>query len=84
MIACRTQTNVRYEDFKKKALLGKGTFGKVFLAEIEGDTSGKQWAIKAIRKDVLLDFKQVQNTKLEKDILFSCDHPFLVGMEYLF
>jgi len=33
---------------------------------------------------VLLDFKQVQNTKLEKDILFSCDHPFLVGMEYLF
>ena len=75
---------MRYEDFKKKALLGKGTFRKVFLAEIEGDTSGKQWAIKAIRKDVLLDFKQVQNTKLEKDILFSCDHPFLVGMEYLF
>jgi serine/threonine protein kinase len=26
----------------------------------------------------------VQNTRLEKDILFSCDHPFLVGMEYLF
>jgi serine/threonine protein kinase len=26
----------------------------------------------------------VQNTKLEKDILFSCDHPFLVGMDYLF
>jgi serine/threonine protein kinase len=21
---------------------------------------------------------------LEKDILFSCDHPFLVGMDYLF
>jgi len=54
------------------------------LAELRGDTTGKQWAIKAIRKDVLLDFKQVQNTKLEKDILFSCDHPFLVGMEYLF
>lgn len=32
----------------------------------------------------MLDFKQVKNTKLEKDILFSCDHPFLVGMDYLF
>jgi serine/threonine protein kinase len=26
----------------------------------------------------------VKNTQLEKDILFSCDHPFLVGMDYLF
>jgi len=72
------------EDFEKKALLGKGTFGKVFLAQLRGDTTGKQFAIKAIRKDVLLDFKQVQNTRLEKDILFSCDHPFLCGMDYLF
>lgn len=76
--------NRRLEDFQKKALLGKGTFGKVFLATLQGDNSGKQYAIKAIRKDVLLDFKQVQNTRLEKDILFSCDHPFLCGMEYLF
>mmetsp|Transcript_669 Transcript_669/g.1044 ORF Transcript_669/g.1044 Transcript_669/m.1044 type:complete len:109 (-) Transcript_669:3042-3368(-) len=84
MVAFRTANNARLEDFQKKALLGKGTFGKVFLAEMRGDNSGNQWAIKAIRKDVLLDYKQVQNTKLEKDILFSCDHPFLVGMEYLF
>jgi len=51
--------NRRLEDFQKKALLGKGTFGKVFLATLQGDNSGKQYAIKAIRKDVLLDFKQV-------------------------
>ena len=84
MIGSRSNVARRLEDFQKKALIGKGTFGKVFLAELAGDTSGKQYAIKAIRKDVLLDFKQVQNTRLEKDILFSCDHPFLVGMEYLF
>lgn len=64
-------------------LLGRGTFGKVFLAQLPIENN-RQFAIKAIRKDVLLDFKQVANTKLEKDILFSCEHPFLVGMEYMF
>ena len=57
MIGSRSNVARRLEDFQKKALIGKGTFGKVFLAELAGDASGKQYAIKAIRKDVLLDFK---------------------------
>jgi serine/threonine protein kinase len=63
-------------------VLGRGTFGKVYLAELK--INNLYFAIKSIRKDVLLEFDQVNNTKLEKDILFSCDHPFLVGMDYLF
>ena len=63
-------------------LLGRGTFGKVYLAELK--SIAKLYAVKAIRKDVLIEYNQIQNTKLEKDILFSCDHPFLVGMDYLF
>lgn len=63
-------------------LLGRGTFGKVYLAEFY--KTGQLYAVKAIRKDVLIEYNQVQNTKLEKDILFGCDHPFLVGMDYLF
>lgn len=47
-------------------------------------SSKKMYAIKTIRKDVLIEYNQVQNTKLEKDILLSCDHPNLVGMDYLF
>lgn len=74
---------VKHEDFKLLMLLGRGTFGKVFLAELTKHNK-KLYAIKAIRKDVLIEYNQVQNTKLEKDILFSCEHPFLVGMDYLF
>jgi serine/threonine protein kinase len=70
------------EDFKLVTVLGRGTFGKVYLAELK--INNLYFAIKSIRKDVLLEFDQVNNTKLEKDILFSCDHPFLVGMDYLF
>lgn len=42
------------------------------------------YAIKAIRKDVLIEYDQIQSVLLEKDILFSADHPFLCGMDFLF
>jgi len=82
LVGWRNNNTIKYEDFKLIALLGRGTFGKVFLAECKVDK--KQYAIKVIRKDVLIEYNQVKNTQLEKDILLSCDHPFLVGMEYLF
>ena len=37
-----------------------------------------------IRKDVLIEKEQVESTILEKDILFAADHPFLLGMDFLF
>lgn len=70
------------EDFKILLVLGKGTFGKVFLAELKGNK--KLYAIKVIRKDILIEYNQIKNTKLEKDIMFKCQHQFLVGMEFLF
>ena len=40
--------------------------------------------MKSLRKDVLIDYDQIENTKLEKEILLKAQHPFLVGMEYVF
>jgi hypothetical protein len=54
----------------------------VYLAEL--NTNKQLYAIKAIRKDVLIEHEQIENTLLEKDILFAADHPFLVGMDFLF
>ena len=82
LVASRKSMDVKLEDFMLKVVLGRGTFGKVYLAELK--QTKVLYAIKSIRKDVLLEYDQVNNTKLEKDILFSCDHPFLVGMDYLF
>ena len=84
MIGYRNEalSTVKYEDFKLVCLLGRGTFGKVFLAELP--QTAQQYAIKAIRKDVLIEYNQVKNTQLEKEILLQCKHPFLVGMEFLF
>ena len=42
------------------------------------------YAMKSLRKDVILDYDQIESTLLEKDILLKADHPFLVGMEYVF
>jgi hypothetical protein len=38
------------------------------------------YAIKSLRKDVIIDYDQIESTKLEQDILLKADHPFLVGM----
>jgi serine/threonine protein kinase len=54
----------------------------VFLGEL--NSTKTLYAIKVIRKDVLIEYNQVKNTKLEKDIMFQCQHEFLVGMEFLF
>ena len=40
--------------------------------------------MKSLKKDVLLDQDQVESTILEKKILQTLDHPFLVGMIFCF
>ena len=70
------------EDFNVKSVIGKGSFGKVFLVEKRSD--GKLYAMKSIRKDILIQNDQIESTKLEKEILLKGNHPFLVKMEYIF
>lgn len=55
---------VEFEDFELKKVIGRGTFGKVFLATLKG--TDMRFAIKSIRKDVLLEYDQVDGVLLEK------------------
>ena len=74
--------NVSLSDFQIKSVVGRGTFGKVFL--VQKKDTGEVYAMKSLRKDVIIEYDQVESTKLEKEILLQADHPFLVGMSYVF
>lgn len=50
------RTEVKLEDFDIINQLGRGTFGRVYLAELNVDGAKKYYAIKAIRKDVLIEY----------------------------
>lgn len=63
-------------------LLGRGTCAKVFLVE-KKDTK-ELYAMKSIRKDLLIDNDIIEATILEKNVMQDSKHPFIVGMEYCF
>jgi len=73
---------VKLEDFKTLKVLGRGSFGKVVL--VEHLQTHELYAMKSLKKDVLIDQDQIENTILEKKILQSIDHQFLVGLVFCF
>lgn len=82
LIFTKKKDTVKLQDFVIKKMVGKGTFGKVYL--VQNIHTNKVYAMKCIRKDVIIDNEQFDNIKLEKDILYNIDHPFIVGMDYVF
>ena len=78
----KTIKSVCLDDFQVMKVLGRGSFGKVCLVQYK--QTKEYYAMKSLKKDVLLDQDQVESTILEKKILQTLDHPFLVGMIFCF
>jgi serum/glucocorticoid-regulated kinase 2 len=70
------------DDFERLKVIGKGTFGKVYL--VRKITDDKIYAMKSIRKDIMIENDQIESAKMEKQILLTNQHPFLVKMSYVF
>ena len=73
---------MKLTDFLIQRMVGRGTFGKVYL--VQNQLNKRIYAMKCIRKDIIIDNEQFDNIKLEKDILYNIEHPFIVGMDYVF
>ena len=78
----QTIKNVSLEDFQIMKVIGRGSFGKVCLVQYK--KTKELYAMKSLKKDVLLDQDQVESTIVEKKILEKLDYPFLVGMVFCF
>eukprot|EP00299_Pterocystis_sp_00344_P001055 c1072_g1_i1.p1 GENE.c1072_g1_i1~~c1072_g1_i1.p1 ORF type:complete len:497 (-),score=124.33 c1072_g1_i1:87-1532(-) len=73
---------VGLQDFDLKAVLGKGSFGKVML--VCNKATQEVFAMKVLRKEAIIAGNQVQHTKAERNILQEVDNPFIVKLHYAF
>lgn len=71
-----------FENFEFLKVLGKGTFGKVILCREK--SSNHLYAIKILKKEVIIKKDEVEHTMTENRVLQSTRHPFLIGLKYSF
>ena len=78
----KTINEVKLEDFKILKVIGRGSFGKVCLVEYL--PTNEIFAMKSLKKDILIEEEQIESTLLEKEILQNIDHQFLCKLIFYF
>jgi serine/threonine protein kinase len=74
--------NATLEDFSPLKVLGRGSFGKVVLVRLE--KTKKLYAMKILKKELVIKRKQVNHTMTERSLLEKLNHPFIVKLFYAF
>lgn len=77
--------NVQLNDFNFLAVLGKGNFGKVMLAEEKH--TGQLFAIKVLKKEFIIENDEIDSMRSEKRVFLTVareQHPFLLGLHSTF
>ena len=79
------RARIGLEHFNFLAVLGKGNFGKVMLAETKA--TKKLYAIKVLKKEFIIENDEVESTKSEKRVFLIANkerHPFLLNLHACF
>jgi len=70
------------DDFERIKVIGRGGLGKVL--KVQHKTTRKTYAMKQLKVPTLIKHKQVERARMEKEILMTLNHPFLVRLHYSF
>jgi RAC serine/threonine-protein kinase len=73
---------ITLDDFKTLKVIGKGSFGTVFL--VQKKDAANIYAMKVLNKKAIIERQELEHTKAEKNILQKLVHPFLVNLHYAF
>jgi len=75
--------HVRPSDFVFLRVIGKGSFGKVYLARHHSEA--RCYAVKVLQKRMIVSRNETQHIMSERNVLLkNLHHPFLVGLHYSF
>lgn len=83
--ALKQGPRIGLDHFNFLAVLGKGNFGKVMLAETK--SSKKLYAIKVLKKEFIIENDEVESTRSEKRVFLVANkerHPFLLNLHACF
>ena len=79
------QKKIGLDHFNFLAVLGKGNFGKVMLAETKA--TKQLYAIKVLKKEFIIENDEVESTRSEKRVFLIANkerHPFLLNLHACF
>jgi serine/threonine protein kinase len=76
-------SRVKPDDFEFRTCIGKGSFGKVYLARHKSEDT--IYAVKVVSKALIKRKREERHIMAERDVLVkNTRHPFLVSLQYSF
>ena len=67
-------------DIEKLRTLGMGSFGRVFVAKSKSKADAEIFAVKCIKKALVVEMQQTKSVLVEKSVMAECSSPFVVDL----
>lgn len=78
----QSRRTFKLEQFEKIQIIGRGSFGEVWL--VKDKTDQHVYAMKVLKKRILIQRNQILNTIVEKDFYTQYDNPWSAKLYYSF